>query len=255
VLDFLQEKFMENWITVLAGWILLIGAVVCFTNLRNQKKKLKHILNTPTSKVASLLREKRNTGKMVEVKGKLVVEEPLLSPFTKSRCVFYHSTVVDEVRKVYMSGGTKRQSIYHSTSTDERSSQRFFIEDDSGKIQIDPEGFEIDGSRVLNKKEPKPGENGLNFGAFFKPYGEKIIAVITKETILPVGKQAYAIGELFVSGAKVFIGSDPMNEKTCFVSLKSEEFLVRDNKGKIKKNLVGGIVATIAGLTLIYLGW
>ncbi|MGM0601056.1 MAG: GIDE domain-containing protein [Candidatus Rifleibacteriota bacterium] len=246
---------MNNWITVLAGWIILIVAVVSFTNWKKQKKKLKHIVNTPTSKISSLLREKRNTGKMVEVKGKLVIEEPLLSPFTKRKCVFYHSTVVDEVRKVYMSEGRKRQRIYHSTSTDERSNDIFFIEDDTGKIQVDPEGFEIDSRTVLNKKESKPGEKGLNFGTIFKPYGEKIIAVITKEKILPVGQKAYAIGELFVSGSKIFIGSDPLKEKTCFISTKSEEFLVSSNISKSKKNFVVGIVATIVGLSLIYLGW
>lgn len=246
---------MDNWIIVLIGWIFLIGAVVCFTNWKKQKKKLKHIVDTPTSKIASILGEKRNTGKMVEVKGKLVAEDPLLSPFTKQKCVFYHSTVVDKVRKVYNSGGSKRQSFYDSTSTDQRSSQKFFIEDDTGKIPIDPEGFEIDGKLVLNKKKHKPGENGWSFGPLFKPYGEKIIAVVTKESILPVGQKAYAIGELFVSDAKAFIGSDPLQVNTCFVSIKSEEFLVRDNTSKIRMNFALGIVAAIVGLFLIVVGW
>jgi hypothetical protein len=53
--------------------------------------------------------------------------------------------------------GGKRERTYYSTSTDERSSENFFIEDETGRIAISPEGFEVKGKTVLKKEEPRQG--------------------------------------------------------------------------------------------------
>lgn len=250
---------MDSPFIVIAGWIFLTVAVICWTNWKREKKKLADIVSTPTSKISTLLREKRNSGKMVEVKGKLVTEEPLLSLFTKMECVFYHAIERDKVREVSYSSrngsGGKRERIYYSTSTDERSSKNFFIEDETGRIPVSPEGFEVEGKTVLKKEEPRPGADEFNLGVAFKPCGEKIIAVQNIETILPVGQNAYAIGELFVGKHGPFIGADPLKEKTCLISVQSEEFMVRAGSAKTRKNLIIGIVSLIVGIFLIFWGW
>lgn len=247
---------MTRPFVVIAGWILCIVAIICRENWKRQRKRLTDIASTPTSKVAELLQAQKNSGKIVEVKGKLVAEEILSAPFTQRDCVFFHSTERDKVRAISYDSrsgsGRKRERIYYSTNTDSRSSQKFFIEDETGKIGIDPEGFEIEGDVVLKTEKATHDEkNTINLGVAFQQCGEKIIAVLRKEMILPPGKRAYAIGELFVGSQGPFIGADPLKEKTCLVSLQSEESMLSDSSESVRKNLVIGILSLIAGLSLI----
>jgi len=251
---------MRHPILIITGWIICIPAVYYIDRWRKLRKKLKDITGTQTSLIGSLLRSSRSTGRIVEVKGKLVANsEVLKSYFTESDCVFFHAVEKDKVREVYKSKSsdlTNSSRIYYSISTDKKSEHTFYLEDSTGKILIDPEGAEVDGKVVLKSIEPTFGEeNSSTFSSAFQPCGEKIIAVIKEEQILPLGEQAYVIGELFFGSNGPIIGSSPEKDKTFLISLKDEETLVKSGNSELYQAIVFSIVASVAGIALIIMGW
>ena len=87
------------------------------------------IENTPTSKVRSAA-----VG-LVELFGAAKCKDDLISPVSKAKCVYWH------VRAEYYKSG-KRSSGWH-TFFSESSSPQFYLEDDTGKMLIDPKGGEV----------------------------------------------------------------------------------------------------------------
>jgi hypothetical protein len=235
--------------------LLAMGGVVFYLWLE-MRKKIIDIVATPTSKIGSLLGARSNSGKIVEVKGKLVGEDEMLkSPFANRDCVYYHAIEKDKVREVYYASGRsggKRSRIYYSVSSEYKSNQRFFIEDGSGRIPIDPEGAEIHGIKVFNTIEPVGGGESFGFlSTMLEPCGEKIIAVIKEETILPANRRVYVIGELFVGSKGPFIGGSPTKDKTFMVSVKSEEELIGEGQRKMTYYALGWAALFAAGIALM----
>lgn len=245
---------MEQPELLIAGLCLFAFAIYFFYRWYVLRKKIINIIATPTSKIGSLLNAKKNTGKIVEVKGKLVAdEEPLKSPFASRDCVYYHSVEKDKVREISRgSRNSKQTRVYLSVSSDVKSDTKFYIEDNSGRILIDPEGAEVDGMVVHKTIEPVGGGGSTGFfGSMFEPCGTKIIAVVKEEEILPNNRNAYVIGELFVGKKGPFIGGSPAKDKTFFVSLKTEEDLVGEGQREMIYLTIGWAGFTLASIVLI----
>ncbi|MFH0737017.1 MAG: hypothetical protein V1827_06595 [Candidatus Micrarchaeota archaeon] len=81
------------------------------------------ICNTPTSKVRSAA-----IG-LVELSGKARADNPLESPISKARCVYWR------VSAAYWKGKNKYGSIFTKTSADP-----FYLEDDTGRMRVEPSG-------------------------------------------------------------------------------------------------------------------
>lgn len=246
---------MEKPELIIIGCVLICFAGYLFYRWYVLRKKIIDILNTPTSKISSLLGATKGSGKMVEIKGKIIANDEILrSPHTNRECVYYHSTEKDKIRKIYQESGrhTKKTRIYFNTTADLKSDRVFYIDDTTGRIAIDPEGAEVDGQVVLKKLEPVGmGESSSWLGNMFEPCGEKIIGTLKEEQILPPNRYAYVIGELFVGKKGPFLASTPTKDKTFLISLKSEESLVGDGKKELNYLTLGWATFTTAGIILI----
>lgn len=240
---------------LITGCVLIGFAVYFFYRWFNLRKKIVDILVTPTSKISSLLAAGKGSGKMVEIKGKIVAgEEIQKSPFTNRECVYYHSTEKDKIRVIYQNSGRsqKHTKIRYETSTDLKSDKIFYIDDTTGRIAIDPEGAEVDGQVVLKKLEPIGlSETSGWLGNMFEPCGEKIVGVLKEEQILPANRRAYVIGELFVGKKGPFLASSPARDKTFMISLKSEEDLIGEGKTEMNYLTLGWATFATAGIILI----
>jgi len=245
--------------------LLIIDLILCgiagyfFYRWYVLRKKLIDIIATPTSKIGTLLNAKKNSGNIVEVKGKLVSDDELLkSPFASRDCVYFHAVEKDKVRVISQGSGSRRRStrIYYSVSSDVKSDKQFYIEDNTGRIAIDPEGADVDGLVVHKTIEPVGGGDSSGFfGSMFEPCGEKIIAVLKEETILPANRQAYAIGELFVGSKGPFISSSPAKDKTFFISLKTEEALVGESQREMNFLTIGWATFSAAAIALLLMAY
>jgi len=250
---------MEKPELLIAGLCVLAIGVYLFYRWYVLRQKIIDIIATPTSKIGTLLNAKKNAGNVVEVKGKLVGEDELLkSPYASKDCVYYHSTEKNKIREVTQSSGSRGKSVrtYVETFSESKSDRRFFIEDETGRISIDPEGAEVDGMVVHKTIEPVGGGDSTGFfGSMFEPCGSKIIAVIKEEQILPANRKAYLIGELFVGSKGPFIGGSPAKDKTFFISLKTEEALIGEGQREMNFLTLGWAVFGAAGFALLMMAF
>jgi hypothetical protein len=105
--------------------------------------RLKRLVeNTPTSKTRSVAMG------MVEVQGRAVRQYALVSPMSQLACVYYR------VRK-YVRGDNANWRLSSET---ESGQVPFFLQDETGRVQVNPEGATV---RPRTRNEGLPGRMGL----------------------------------------------------------------------------------------------
>jgi len=107
--------------------LVVCGIIILKLGLDNFLLR-QRVLNTPTSKVRSAA-----VG-LVELSGKVKSDNPLVSPVSKEKCVFW--SVTGQFRK---SGHSGWRTVYAKSSI-----QPFYLEDDTGKILVDPKDANLD---------------------------------------------------------------------------------------------------------------
>ncbi len=239
---------------VLALVFFGLGAFVAYEWLK-LRRKINDILKTPTSQISSLLNgPKTRQGQTVEIKGMVAPAGPMLhAPYTDRDCVYYHSLQKDKVKEVSRDmGGKTRTRTHYNVVEDLKSTELFYVEDHTGKIAVDPTGLEIDGVQVLNTQKACDGSPGTGFlGIFTPPAGDYFMAVLKEEHILPPKKRVYMIGQLFQGRQGPFIGAPVEKTTTAFLSVKTEETLVEENRRQLYLYTAAWALAVIAGFVFI----
>ena len=105
------------------------GFIAFFWGLREYWRE-RLMKNTPLSKIDSVALG------LAELQGHAVPLTTMLSPIEQQPCVYWHCKV-EELR----SAG---KSSYWATIEEDKSQTPFYIEDDTGKILVDPEGADVD---------------------------------------------------------------------------------------------------------------
>lgn len=221
-------------------------------------KKLRAIIDTPTSQCSSLINSHSHDGKQVEVKGMAVPANAVTQArFSNCPCVYFHSLEQEHIREVSRSysssrgrGGT-RVRRYYRTVGEFKSNTLFFLEDGSGAVQIDPVNAEVECEQVFNTYVPT-GAGGGFFGNMFAPYGPTIIGVVRKEWAIKPNQNIYVIGTLFKRGDSAMIGSDPGNDNTFLISTKSEEEIIASGRRWQLLYLIGWVLLSPVGLYLLF---
>jgi hypothetical protein len=168
--DFYAEKVF----TFLPLVILSIIAVILI--LPNSRKKFLRIqASLPTSKIDSVAMG------LVEIQGKLIMKEPLISPVAKEQCIGYYYTIEDITRD-------KDGKDSYTTIHKETKCNVFEMQDDSGIIEIQPEGIEL----ILLK------ETKVDFG------GQKRYT----ETLLKSGQEMLLVGSADSRNGNSYIRKD-----------------------------------------------
>ena len=95
-------------------------------------------MGEPTKLQASLPTSKINSVAMgiVEIQGKLIMKDPLISPVAKKECIGYHYTIEDIWED---SDGKESYTLSH----EETVCNNFQMEDKTGTIDIKPAGIEF----------------------------------------------------------------------------------------------------------------
>jgi hypothetical protein len=123
---------------LLGGTLIALGMIPFYFAFRAFQLR-RRMEDTPTSKVRSMA-----IG-LVELKGKVVAGETVLSPYTKKPCVFYDYRMERlEVRRFYSPSArrwiTTREWVLERTASECR---RFYLEDETGRVLVDPEGADV----------------------------------------------------------------------------------------------------------------
>ncbi len=156
---------------------LVIFTLIFFSMLKpsGSKRFLRLQASLPTSKIQSLAKG------LVEVEGTLVMEAPLRSPVNNEECIGYYYTIEDVDKD---SDGKNTYTTIHR----ETQCNIFKIKDETGTIEIQPEGIEF----VLL------GETNIS-SSYNKRY---------KETLLKHGQKMLLVGYADSKNGTPFIRKD-----------------------------------------------
>lgn len=176
---------MENLLGGILGFAVGIGLI--FLGLRKLKKRLR-ILSVPRSKIASAA-----IGP-VEIKGiakDLGREEVLLSPATKTPCVFYRWRVLERRR----SGKNSRWVEVHRADSSEIP---FRVQDETGSLWIYPNAADVNSSK---KNIIHGGQQGIRMGEILgqgpiSGWGIHPERYRIEEEVFSPGDPIYALGFL-----------------------------------------------------------
>jgi hypothetical protein len=228
------------------------GVLLYFRNRTKQKSALMSQTETSASADVSGLAP----GTLVEVKGTLRCEEPLVSEMAERSCAYYSSKVIREyMERDYDDddGGSDRRS---EVIAQNEQFAPFVVEDDSGTAAVNAEGAEVDAKQVVNRFERDTGNEGsfslggmtINLGG-----GERTIGYRYTESILPIDASVYVLGTVQDGGG---IGAPSSGEEghRFVVSHRSEEALGQSLGKTVLWLGVGGVGALVLGVILLVIG-
>lgn len=115
---------------VILPLVFFIALALLLLRPTSAKRFLRLQAALPTSKIQSLAKG------LVEVEGTLIMEKPLISPVDREECIGYYYTIEDIDKD---SDGRNSYSTIHR----ETRCSPFQIKDDTGIIEVVPEGIEL----------------------------------------------------------------------------------------------------------------
>ncbi len=244
---------------VVSGVFAVVGAI-CAGVSASKKGRLYQLQSTETSSAADLeavrAQVERDVGpgsfvQRAEVKGQAECEEPLRAEFTGTPCAAYSVRLEREYEETQWetdSEGHRTQKTVRSSETLSSQERRspFWLKDATGRVRILPEGAELEMEKTLSRFESTlPGEQ-FKMGSFVFDLaraalgaGRRTLGYKYEESILPLGKPLYVLGEAAEQDGKVVIRRSTTKGERYIISVKSEEELT----AKLSKGAKGLTIA------------
>jgi E3 Ubiquitin ligase len=230
------------------------GALLYFRSRTKQKADLMGQTDTSNATDVSGLAP----GTLVEVKGTLRCESPLVSEMAGESCAYYSSQVVREyLERDYDDdddvGSDRRSEV---VAKNEQFAP-FTVEDATGSVPVNAEGAEVDAREVVNRFERNTGSEGpsitlggatINVGG-----GERTLGYRYTERILPVDAPVYVLGAAQENG-EIAAPTFGDQGQRFVVSHRSEEALGQSLGKSVRWLGVGGIAAVVSGIVLLVIG-
>jgi hypothetical protein len=263
-------------ILIIIGIVLLgLGGLFIFLR-RSVEEKIFQIKVTDTKNVKEIadmckeIAEEVGPGgyhEVCEVKGLVRTDNPITSEIGKKPCVYYEMSVTREWEETYYetdSDGNRERKTRkgHDTVASNKQHVDFWLEDDSGKIIVAPLDADIEPMKIVDKFQPAEGTSssrlsfmGLNLDISpSSSSGRRTIGYHYKESILPVDRRVYVLGEASDSSGELKIKLPSEKGKKFLISLKSEEEILADaaKKSNIFKYL--SIASFVIGIILVIIG-
>jgi E3 Ubiquitin ligase len=201
------------WLVVLfvvavAFWAA--GGLLLYVRHRTRRKVdlMRQTQTADTSGVSAF-----SPGTSVEVKGTLRCESPLQSEMAQESCACYVSRVTREYVRSSGPSSDDSPGSHHSRQTASETLSEivravpFFVEDGTGKVEVHPQGSEVDARKVVDRFKPSASP-GFTLGGAPVPFGEdaRTLGYRYTESILPVDSPVYVLGVVREGGG---IGAGP----------------------------------------------
>lgn len=259
---------------ILAG-VLLVATGALFVGSRRYTQKLAQMASVSTSssadieQLAASVAAEIGTGsfnEIVEVKGTIECDEPLIAELSETRCVYYSMHVTREYEESYWETDEKGNRSQRTRRGSERVASNtrtvpFDVRDSSGSIRVEPDGAKFVDERVLSRFEssaPALGRIG-SFDLTGLPAGgvgsRRTIGYRFEESAIPVEREVYVLGEAADSDGRLRIRKPGAKGASFIVSLKSEEQLMLRGRRAVTGLRLGAAasLATAVVLTILAL--
>ncbi len=264
------------------GCVLIVVGIVLFVLRASARKKFLALASTETFTASALQslyeRVSKDLGKgafrhPVEVTGRIECDAPLTADISKEKCVAFSSEVDWEYEEtVYEENPQTRQQVAktrRSTETISRNSRStpFRVKDQTGGIQVDPEGAEIEMQQVVDRLEPDTRaqfqQGSLTLGgrswsllpSFQQiPQGRRTLGFRYRERIHPLNRPVFVLGMATDAQGEVMIARPVQSGASFLVSSKCEEELTAGARSGIRNFTIGGSVCFALGAALVLAG-
>ncbi len=260
---------------VIFGVILFVIAAVLLIFAIKMNGKILELRSTKVSPVSDLLSTyaevAKDLGDMenkalenVAVYGDTESENPLISPLSQQKCVYYDYKEEYEVEKKEQyeekdsNGNTVKKTRtvreYRTASTDNKYIE-FFVNDGTGKIKINPESLNYDLTHN-EKVQTVPYQQQLTVGSFFNSLvgGEKIIGIRKTERVIPIGFKVFVAGGITPTNTGLIIAKHQDKAKQFILADRSQDTLINDLKKRQLFMYIGSGVLDVVGIILIIVG-
>ena len=253
--------------------VLVIGGLVAIFYIRpknqNNITEIKYLQTKKISELKDMFNQMESNGlgndyrEFVELKGNVLSTNLTETPFSNKQVAYCKSKLsqVIEIKEEYRdSNGNMRTRVNKQENiiSEEKSSQEIELLDDSTNesvvLEINGIGCKLDIPKTFDRFEPKANlGNYRYFNTFsFNRFGAETIGFKMTEETIDSNQQLYVIGEAFKVGNKIHIGKPQDTKKPFIVTTKSEEDLVNKSKQTSLFTLIGGIIAIVIGIVMIF---
>ena len=201
------------WLIVLlvvAVALWAAGGLLLYVRHR-ARRKVGLIRQTQTSGASEV--SAYSPGTSVEVKGTLRCQSPLRSEMAQESCACYVSRVTREYVRSSGHSTDDTPGSHHSRQTASETLSEsvravpFFVEDGTGRVEVHPQGSEVDAQKVVDRFEPSASP-GFTLGGAPVPFdeGANTLGYRYTESVLPVDAPVYVLGVVREGGG---IGAGP----------------------------------------------
>ncbi|MBI5243060.1 MAG: E3 ubiquitin ligase family protein [Elusimicrobia bacterium] len=263
------------------GIILIAAGAGLLLARRSTAKKLAALSRTETFTAKTLgelhAASVRDLGQgkfryAAEVKGLVACADPLTSMFAKEKCVAYQNEVVWEYEETVWEEDAqtrqRRSRRVRKTETISRSERAvpFEVEDETGRVKVDPEGADIDWPPGVDRFEPEAAaafsEGRITLGGFafqllsgfsISHEGRRTLGYRYRERTFPVGRFAFVLGEASDARGELTLGQPTLPGGCFLITAKSEEELAAKTRRDILLLGIGAGVSLLAGVVLLAL--
>jgi hypothetical protein len=157
-------------------------------------------------------------GTPVEVKGTLRCEGPLQSEMARESCACYFSRVTREYVRSSGPSSDDSPGSHHTRQTASETLSEivravpFFVEDGTGRVEVHPQGSEVDAKEVVDRFEPSASP-GFALGGVPVPFDEEAntLGYRYTESVLPVDSPVYVLGVVREGGGGIGAGPEPVD--------------------------------------------
>ncbi|NES81622.1 MAG: hypothetical protein F6K10_09555 [Moorea sp. SIO2B7] len=225
-------------IIFIIAFILLLIAVSLVFQRRDVLNEIRAIKMTKTSTVKELqdisYSIKNELGiagafkEQVEIKGIIHSNNPITAELSKRPCVYARTQVMEKYKKTYYDDGERKTREGFNTLADNTLQINFYLEDGTGKIQVNPNEAEIELIEVVNRYELN--NNQSTQGSDDK----RILGYQYNEWILPLDMKVYVLGEISDSEGKLVIQKPLDNQSQFLITHKSEEQVLQEKQSKAR---------------------
>ncbi len=264
--------------------VIAVGAAIGLFVARNFTLGKVKQLRAATTRTVADLREMAGQvagelgpgsyNELVEVKGQVTCGQPLTSELAQQPCVHYRYTVTQEYEEIRLETddeGNESQRRHRSSETmsSMKRSCPFQIQDQTGAINVLPDGADIAEEQVLSRYEPEnnlmaQGGAMIQFGGFSMQLGShmmgghmgghgqrRVLGYRLNEWVLPVGRPGFVIGEATDSEGQLCVRKPSDKGMKFIIATGSKEALVQATEKKALILLIVSIALGVLGLGLL----
>jgi hypothetical protein len=254
------------------GFILMAVAVGLFFARRRQQKRAFNLKTARPVTIAEMESTARAVAQeigggdwrdYVKLWGTIQTDHPLTSELKQQPCVYYSFAVMreyEETVQIRNEKGEVRTETQRGTETVSRHHQRvpFYLQDQTGRVLIDPEGADLETVEVLDHFQPgDPAGGQLGFGRFSLQVGyghgsnRRTLGYRYKESLLPIKRSALVVGTVSDQGGHLTVLKPTQEGQHFIVSLKNDELLTTRAEQNAQRLFLGILGCGLVGLVLV----